>query len=138
MYSRITGYYRPVQNFNDGKAQEYRDRREYVLSKSVLRHNGPINHDEDKPQEASEPDKECYEDKYILFATKTCPNCKVAVQMLDKAGIEYEKLYVEDNEERARELDLRQAPTLIVANGDSFAKYAGVSNIRKFIDSVVS
>lgn len=29
VYSRITGYYRPVQNWNDGKAQEYRDRKVY-------------------------------------------------------------------------------------------------------------
>ena len=29
VYSRITGYYRPVQNWNDGKAQEFRDRQEY-------------------------------------------------------------------------------------------------------------
>ncbi len=137
VYSRITGYYRPVQNFNDGKAQEYKDRREYVLAKSVLRHNGPIEHTEAE-KNAEETVEENYQDKYLLFATKTCPNCKVAVQMLDKAGIEYEKLYVEDNEERARELDLRQAPTLIVANGNSLAKYAGVANIRKFIDSVVS
>lgn len=29
VYSRITGYYRPVQNWNDGKVQEYKDRKEY-------------------------------------------------------------------------------------------------------------
>ena len=31
VYSRITGYYRPVQNFNDGKAQEFKDRRVYDI-----------------------------------------------------------------------------------------------------------
>ena len=136
VYSRITGYYRPVQNFNDGKAQEYRDRREYVLSRSVLRHGRPGQPAQGAP---SEPKKDApaedYEDKIYLFATKTCPNCKVAGQMLDRAGIKYEKLYVEDNEEKARKLDLRQAPTLIVRNGDSEIKFAGVPNIRKYIDS---
>lgn len=29
VYSRITGYYRPVQNWNDGKVQEFKDRRVY-------------------------------------------------------------------------------------------------------------
>lgn len=29
VYSRITGYYRPIQNWNDGKVQEYEDRKEY-------------------------------------------------------------------------------------------------------------
>lgn len=31
VYSRITGYYRPVKNWNDGKAQEYIDRKEYTF-----------------------------------------------------------------------------------------------------------
>ena len=34
VYSRITGYYRPVQNWNDGKVQEYKDRKEYKNSLS--------------------------------------------------------------------------------------------------------
>ncbi|MBQ8413981.1 MAG: ribonucleoside triphosphate reductase, partial [Clostridia bacterium] len=33
VYSRITGYYRPVQNWNDGKAQEYKDRVVYAEEK---------------------------------------------------------------------------------------------------------
>ena len=45
VYSRITGYYRPVQNWNDGKAQEYRDRREYVVfpEKGVKKDNSNRN-----------------------------------------------------------------------------------------------
>lgn len=31
-YSRVSGYYRPVQNFNDGKACEYCDRKEYKVA----------------------------------------------------------------------------------------------------------
>lgn len=31
VYSRITGYYRPVQNWNDGKAQEYKNRTVYDI-----------------------------------------------------------------------------------------------------------
>lgn len=30
VYSRITGYYRPISNWNDGKTQEYKDRKEYA------------------------------------------------------------------------------------------------------------
>lgn len=32
VYSRITGYYRPVQNWNDGKIQEFTDRKTYEVS----------------------------------------------------------------------------------------------------------
>lgn len=30
VYSRIVGYYRPVNNWNTGKRQEFKDRKEYV------------------------------------------------------------------------------------------------------------
>ena len=37
VYSRITGYYRPVQNWNDGKIQEFKDRKEYDIEHSVMK-----------------------------------------------------------------------------------------------------
>ena len=137
VYSRITGYYRPVQNFNVGKAQEYRDRKEYNIGTSVL---DPAKHPAagccgETMEQASLCDAPDYDDKYYLFATKTCPNCKVAAAMLEKAGIPYEKLYVDENEARAKELGLKQAPTLVIVNGDTNIKFAGVPAIRKYLDS---
>ncbi|MBR2974040.1 MAG: ribonucleoside triphosphate reductase, partial [Clostridia bacterium] len=38
VYSRITGYYRPVQNWNDGKSQEYKERKVYDIENSKLTH----------------------------------------------------------------------------------------------------
>ncbi len=136
VYSRITGYYRPVQNFNDGKAQEYKDRLEYNLSTSVLHRNGVAQTCcGESMAEATIADALDYEDTYFLFATRTCPNCKVAAALLEKAGIPYEKLYVDENEELAKELELKQAPTLVIRNGVSTAKYAGVPAIKKYLDS---
>lgn len=40
VYSRITGYYRPVKNWNDGKSQEFADRVEYDLAHSHLTRSG--------------------------------------------------------------------------------------------------
>ena len=37
VYSRITGYYRPVQNWNEGKSQEYKDRKTYCMENSRLK-----------------------------------------------------------------------------------------------------
>jgi ribonucleoside-triphosphate reductase len=85
--------------------------------------------------EATIADAPDYEDTYFLFATRTCPNCKVAASLLEKAGIPYEKLYVDENEELAKELELKQAPTLVIRNGASTAKYAGVPAIKKYLDS---
>jgi ribonucleoside-triphosphate reductase len=36
VYSRVVGYHRPVKNWNKGKQEEFKDRREYniAISKS--------------------------------------------------------------------------------------------------------
>ncbi len=131
VYSRITGYYRPVQNFNDGKAQEYKDRKEYNIATSVLKRDGV------KKECACETTSTSgTADKIYLFATQTCPNCKVAIPLLDKAGVPYEKLYVNENEELARSFDLRQAPTLVIVNGENATKYAGVPAIKKYLETL--
>jgi anaerobic ribonucleoside-triphosphate reductase len=131
VYSRITGYYRPIQHWNDGKSQEYKQRQEYIPETSVLKHNGALQPDTE-PVKAEE---EIADAKILLFATKTCPNCKVAVSMLEKAGIPFEKLYVEENEDLARSYQLRQAPTLVIDNGQETERYVSVPEIKKFIQS---
>ena len=123
VYSRITGYYRPVQNWNDGKAHEFKDRRTYDIGRSVLRHEGVMHSD------AAAPAAEACDAPVRLFATATCPNCKIAAKLLDEAGIPYEKLLVEENRALAESLGLKQAPTLVV--GD--AKFAGVAGVKDFI-----
>ncbi len=130
VYSRITGYYRPVKNWNDGKSQEFKDRKVYNIENSVLKRDGAAV--EEAAAECACETKEA--EKILLFTTETCPNCKLAVQWLDKAGIGFEKLLVSENPDLAKELELKQAPTLVVyANGEA-VKYAGVAAIKGFID----
>ena len=59
------------------------------------------------------------------------------MSMLDRAGVSYEKLYVEDNEARARELNLHQAPTLIVTSAGETDKYVGIAGTREYLNSRV-
>lgn len=126
VYSRITGYYRPVLNWNDGKSQEYKDRVVYNIDTSVVKRSKALSQTiEDNTSAASEEN-----DTVLLFATKTCPKCKVAQSLLDKAGVQYTKLYVEENEELAKKLGLRQAPTLVV--GDQ--QYTEVAGVKAFLD----
>ncbi len=130
VYSRITGYYRPVKNWNDGKTQEYKDRKVYNLGNSNLTHNGPKN--------SIEEDECCCEqagDGVYLFATTTCPNCKIACATLDKAGVKYEKIYANEEPEKAREFGIKQAPTLVVVNNGEMSKFTGVSDIKKYLNS---
>ncbi|MCQ2461866.1 MAG: ribonucleoside triphosphate reductase [Clostridia bacterium] len=132
VYSRITGYYRPVQNWNDGKTQEFKERKVYDIAISHL----------DKSERTAACDAACAaytpaaERKIILFATTTCPNCKVAAAMLDKAGIPYEKIYANENLELAKKYDAKQAPTVVVeADGEVIAKYAGIAAVKGFIEA---
>lgn len=130
VYSRITGYYRPVQNWNDGKKQEYQDRKTYEISKSHLKHNGV------QTESAQECSEQAMEDGTVLFTTATCPNCKVAATLLTKAGVDYSKVLAEENAELAKQLGIKQAPTLVVVDHGHIAKHTGVSDIKKYIETV--
>lgn len=131
VYSRITGYYRPVQNWNDGKAEEFKDRQVYDMSKSHLKHNGPLNKTcEDKSVETIAP-KET-----LLFATKTCPNCKMAKAILDKAGVKYTVIDAEENKELTEKFKVRKAPTLLVPNGDGYDVYDNASEVNRYVEGL--
>ena len=132
VYSRITGYYRPVQNWNDGKSEEFKMRKVYNIENSKLTH-GVLNTDLDKDEKAYCESVE----KIILFATKTCPNCKMAKMLLDKAGIAYDVVDAEENVEMTKKFGVRKAPTLLVPNDDgTFTSYENASNIKGFIEGV--
>ncbi len=127
VYSRITGYYRPVQNWNAGKSQEFKHRQDYIIEKSILKHGNT----ESVQEEACECKGEAK--RVMLFTSATCPNCKVAKMLLDKEGIAYETLLATDNADLARSFDVKQAPTLVIETEDGFVKYAGVAQIKEFI-----
>lgn len=136
VYSRITGYYRPVQNWNDGKLQEYANRTEYDVANSVLkRPMGAIvtlsNYAEDVEVSVRTPENVKY-----LFTTKTCPNCKAAKEYL--RGESYVLIDAEENIELAQRYGVMQAPTLVVVNDGSHKKYVNVSNIKKYAEGMVA
>ena len=136
VYSRITGYYRPVQNWNDGKAQEYKDRKVYDIGRSRLTHTGPNPAPVDEaPAAAAAPcaAPETAADGILLFKTPTCPNCKAAAALLDKAGVKYTALNANEEPELVEKFGVKQAPTLIVPNGDEFEKFRGVSDIKGWL-----
>ena len=139
VYSRITGYYRPVQNWNDGKSQEYKDRKVYNAHAAIKREFGeggrcsctPVM----VPAPAATEEMPLFStDKLTLFTTTTCPNCRIAKTFLDKAGIEYDVVVADQEPEKARQFAITQAPTLVVINGNSVEKFAGISAIRRYID----
>ncbi len=149
VYSRITGYYRPIQNWNDGKAQEYKDRLVYNIGRSTLTHIGPNPAPNDAeplpaasatPQEApiaqaapAEAAETPAARTIFLFKTPTCPNCKAAGAILSKAGVSYTEVNANEEREMVAQYGIKQAPTLVVVHDDTFEKYRGVSDIKGWL-----
>ncbi|MCR4869870.1 MAG: ribonucleoside triphosphate reductase [Atopobiaceae bacterium] len=143
VYSRITGYYRPVQNWNDGKAQEYKDRRVYNIGHSKLTHVGPNPAPVDsepadfkpaEPAAAVEAAPVAANGQVYLFKTPTCPNCKAAGALLDKAGVAYTALNANEERELVAKFGVKQAPTLVLVDADGgFEKFRGVSDIKGWL-----
>src|SRR5574344_1506384 len=146
VYSRITGYYRPGKNGNAGKTKEYKQRKLYDLNGSCFK--GKTDEKEEqisiddvmdeeetveiKPKKTRAKKEEKAE--LILFGTKTCPNCKMAKTMLDKAGIEYTFVDAEEDTDMTAKYEVKQAPTLIVIKGKDMEKIVNLSNIKKYIN----
>ena len=135
VYSRITGYYRPVQNWNVGKSQEFKERVTYDINKSNLKvvvsascASCGDSEIEDRVEESI-----AVETKYLLFTTKTCPNCPVAKNFLNKENVEYSTIDAEENPEMASKFGIMQAPTLIKVIGDSYDRFGGVANIISYV-----
>ena len=136
VYSRITGYYRPVQNWNDGKSQEYKERKVYNTERSVLKRDVsplPISHSAENDFRDNDPGGK---GKTILVTTSTCPNCRTAKMILDKAGISYKIIVAEQEPEKVQDMGIRTAPTLVVEKEGRMKKYAMLPDIRRYIDSI--
>ena len=129
VYSRITGYYRPVQNWNDGKTEEYKNLKLYEIDNSCLKkvHSSIVTVSRDdveiKPMEGV---------KY-LFTTKTCPNCRMAKEMLKGEAVQI--IDAEENPELVKKYGIMQAPTLVIVDGARTKKYVNASNIKKYVDT---
>ena len=144
VYSRITGYYRPVSNWNDGKMQEYLDRRAYRIDSAYHRDSGEdLQKTEKNVTAGNVTDKTVTEenplaiqwtepgerDEVLFFTTPTCPNCK----MIKAKGIlsDYREIdaAAPENREYVDRFDIRTAPTLVVIHGGRAEKYENASQI---------
>ena len=127
VYSRITGYYRPVQNWNDGKSEEFKMRQTYNIKNSKLKHGIK---DGEVEEEVCGP----VANEIMLFGTKTCPNCKMAKMLLEKAGIAYKWVDAEEEVELTNKFGIKKAPTLIVPGDNGYIAYENASNIKGYIE----
>ena len=141
VYSRVTGYYRAVQNFNDGKAHEFADRKEYVIdtsninidyqSNNIVKENinSTTNSDKNIGKTYTRP---------ILVTTETCPNCKIVKQYISDYNFDCDIILASENMDLINDLGIMQAPTLVIFDENNEVKlYANASNIRKYLEEII-
>ena len=122
VYSRITGYYRPVQNWNDGKQQEFKDRKVYNISDSKLTHEKPeiMSEPVDKQKDIEMNDIKSDTVIPTMYTKDHCPRCKGAEQRFRIAGVRYNEINCTQNMDIARELNIMQTPTIIDPDGTRY------------------
>lgn len=136
VYSRITGYYRPVKNWNDGKAQEFKDRKIYKVD--CDKKNKNIS----KTKCCKETVKEtsCTENqpgnRIMLFERKTCPNCKMADKLLTSKGVNFIKIDAEENVDLTKQYGIKTAPTLVIESNGEQKIIVNLSNIKGEIEKL--
>ncbi|MDO5417979.1 MAG: ribonucleoside triphosphate reductase, partial [Lachnospiraceae bacterium] len=139
VYSRITGYYRPVQNWNEGKTQEYKNRKTYTAVFGKKEKNAPeiqaqmTQKTQAGPERTASAESSARMSRFYLFTTKTCPNCRVAREAL--RDVDYVLVDAEENPEMSEQFGVMQAPTLVQIKDGEVKKYVNASNIRKFAES---
>ena len=121
VYSRITGYYRPVQNWNDGKLEEYKERKTYNIQTSKFDpkvdgiHAGECECKQEEVKDDSvvpaHLNKETME--LVLFTTPTCPNCNIAKRYFDQHGIQYTTIDATTRGDLVEKYNISSAPTLV-------------------------
>ncbi len=136
VYSRITGYYRPVQNWNEGKTQEFKDRKLYNLDKkhvvkqTLKQENLKLDSFPIKKKQSPAP-----ENRIMLFTTNTCANCNIVKSFLSEANIAYDLIQAEENIELVEQYGIRSVPAMVVQNGLEFTLHVNASNIRNYIET---
>lgn len=141
VYSRITGYYRPVNNWNDGKSQEFLDRKVYDVKNAkfeVGKHTlsaqsqGQEKSSATTPSQNQAAETSTLPEGVYLISMQTCPNCKRVEQLLTQDEIVFEKIYAEDNPELAERYAIVQVPSLLlVGNSGSTRVVHGANEVFK-------
>ena len=118
VYSRITGYYRPVQNWNDGKQQEYEDRKTYDIANSTFK-GTKIEYNK-KVEEKPENTKITGKSTPVLYIKDHCPKCKGAEQRVKIKKLDIDIINCSENMDIAREFEILSTPTVIMPDGTRF------------------
>ena len=127
VWSRITGYYRPVQNWNNGKKSEFQNRTEYMEEASLSNFDKKVHSQEHQnlPHCTEDGcslnrDKSSGFDKPVMFVQDHCPKCKGAEQRFNAMKIDYEIVNCTSNPEMIDKYMLDETPTIIDPDGKRY------------------
>ncbi len=137
VYSRITGYYRPVKNWNDGKSQEFKDRKVYdamrsgvmiergAEAKTPVRDQAAVEEKADHSSTAvgnaaNEAPVNAGNGLPTMYVKNHCPKCKGAEQRFRINKVEYNVVNCSEHMDIARELEITQTPTIIDPDGTRY------------------
>ena len=130
VWSRITGYYRPISNWNDGKSQEFKDRKEYIPENSILKAK-----DKEVFKKTKLEDKiETFDyrpNKVTVFVQDHCPKCKGVSQRLRLNKIDFDTVNCNENVELVEKLGLRETPVIIDTDGK---RYIGPNSANEYLN----
>lgn len=147
VWSRITGYYRPVKNWNAGKTEEFKERKEYNLGNSkfhehVFDDNSHLEIDDESyasgTKKAEQAPCQCEGSEtyqYLLFTTPTCINCKMIRKMLEDSGIKYTLVNAPDHQDLVEKFNVSAAPSLVILKGDKAQIMSNPTQIIGYIKS---
>lgn len=122
VYSRITGYYRPVKNWNEGKSQEFKDRKVYNLENAFSKLD--MTSDEKHTE-------------LLLFTSPACSACLMAKHALTNMKIDYTIINASEHQDLIENYNICHAPTLVVIKDNNVFKYAGLDEIKRYISNSI-
>ena len=134
VWSRITGYYRPIQNWNDGKVQEFKHRKEYNIESSVMKARDIISDVVEAKQEETQANATGF-DVPTIYVQDHCPKCKGAEQRLQVSGIEHRIVNCSEDMSEAEKLHLTETPTIVDPDGTMFVGANAATDWMKYHNS---
>lgn len=164
VYARIVGYYRAIKNWNKGKAEEFKLRKNFKLEDSseydihnygeadesgqttfspeseMLMEDESVSENLSQAQNADEAPAQAASEslRYELFARKTCPNCPPVKEWIANSGLEGKTIDVDTEEglSQAAQKGVFAAPTVIFykADGSETARAHNVAELEEIFN----
>ncbi len=129
VYSRVVGYFRPVDNWNKGKRAEFEDRVEYVIEEKQIQSDTQSLKDwQSKPT------------KCIVFTTPMCPNCHLVKQEIEQKKFPFELIDAssENGFELAKKYTISSVPAAVFIDDSNeiVSIELGFEHIEKYLHAL--